>query len=588
MRYTLQPEIPVDARKRLIEYSDLSARLLWNRNIDDRQSAQAFLQPDFSASHDPFLLKDAEKAAQRIILAIKKGEKIVIYSDYDTDGIPAGAMFHGFFKKIGFKNFYNYIPHRHDEGFGLNDDAVKEIADNGTKLLVTLDCGITDVGPVNTACDMGIDVIITDHHAPPAEMPRAFAIVNPKQDGCIYPEKNLCGAGVGWKLIQAILKKERFGMKEGQEKWLLDMVGIATLSDMVSLTGENRILAYYGLAVLRKSPRKGLVHLLQKIGVKQKDIVEDDVGFSISPRINAASRMGAPMDAFSLLVAEDDNEAERLAEHLDHINNERKGVVASLVKEVKRKIRERYGKEPASMATSMPSVLVLGSPNWRPSLLGLAANTCAEEFNRPVFLWGRDGDGLYKGSCRVGNGDAIHLVELMTAAPALTFTQFGGHMGAGGFTVSKEVVFDLEKILNAAYERIKIQDQNSKNQENSEQNFVDGIININDITWALFDEVNKFAPFGMDNPRPIFMIKDATIAAVKHFGKEKNHLELLLEKDPQISGSGGTISAIAFFKKSEDFAVKLEIGAKATIIGSLERSTFKRNPELRVRILDVQ
>lgn len=581
MTYSLRPEIPADARKRLIEYSDLSARLLYGRGISDAESARVFLNPDFSASHDPFLMKDAEKAADRIISAIKKGERAVIYSDYDMDGIPAGVMFHDFFKRIGYQNFYNYIPHRHNEGFGLNDEAVKEIADNGVKLLITLDCGITDVVPVKLANENGMNVIITDHHTPPAIMPAAFAIVNPKQADCAYPEKNLCGAGVGWKLIQAILKKERFGLKEGHEKWLLDMVGIATLSDMVPLTGENRILAHFGLSVLRKSPRKGLVKLLQKIGVKQKEIVEDDVGFSIAPRINAASRMGVPMDAFRLLVAEDENEAEGLAEHLDHINNERKGVVASLVKEVKRKIKERY-------PTAMPSAIVIGNPQWKPSLLGLAANTCVEEFDRPVFLWGRDGDGLYKGSCRTVDGDSVHLVELMTALPPLTFTQFGGHIGAGGFTVSKEAVFDLEKILNEAYEKIKNnQESNTNNQTGTGQNFVDGIIRTKDITWNLYDQVNKFAPFGTGNPKPIFMIQDATIAAIKHFGKEKNHLELLLAKD-SLAGGGGNVSAIAFFKKSEDFDLKLEAGKKATIIGTLEKSTFKRNPELRIRIVDVQ
>jgi single-stranded-DNA-specific exonuclease len=357
------------------------------------------------------------------------------------------------------------------------------------------------------------------------------------------------------------------------------MVGIATLSDMVSLTGENRILAHYGLAVLRKSPRKGLVHLLKKIGVKQKEIVEDDVGFSIAPRINAASRMGVPMDAFSLLVADDESEAERLAEHLDHINNERKGVVASLVKDIKRKIRERYGEK-----VNIPSVLVLGSPNWRPSLLGLAANTCAEEFNRPVFLWGRDGDGLIKGSCRAGNGDSMHLVELMTAVPPLTFSQFGGHTGAGGFTVHKEAVYNLEEILNKAYEKIKNnQEPINNNQTGTQQKIVDGIIKVDDITWNLYDEVNIFAPFGVGNPKPVFMIKDAVIAAVKLFGKEKNHLELILEKE-----NGHIISAIAFFKKHEDFAAKLEIGKTATVIGTLEKSTFKRDPELRIRIIDVQ
>ena len=560
MKYSLHPEMPASLREKLIEYSDFSARLLHGRGISDSKAARVFLDPDFEAhSHDPFLMKDAEKAADRIISAIKNNEKIVVYSDYDMDGIPAGAMFHDFFKKIGYRNFSNYIPHRHDEGFGLNVEAVAEIAEKGANLIVTLDCGITDVIPVRLANEKGLQVIITDHHTPPAELPAAYAIVDPKQADCAYPEKNLCGAGVGWKLIQAILKKERFGMGVGQEKWLLDMVGMATLSDMVPLTGENRVLAHYGLTVLRKSPRKGLIRLLKKIGVKQKDLAEDDVGFSIAPRINAASRMGVPMDAFSLLVADDESEAERLADHLDHINNERKGVVAALVKDVKKKIRQRYGAEALSIATfsgpargsrstakeivpsprtvessmltaSIPSILVLGNPEWKPSLLGLAANTCAEEFDRPVFLWGRDGDGLFKGSCRTGDGDSVHLVELMTALPALTFTQFGGHTGAGGFTVHPEAIFNLEEILNKAYEKLNNQETRNNNQTETKKEFVDGIIRTDDIDWKLFDEVNKFAPFGMANQKPIFMIKDAQIAAVKHFGKEKNHLELLFGK----------------------------------------------------------
>lgn len=570
--------MPADARERLIEYSDFSARLLHSRGIDERGAARVFLNPDFDAhSHDPFLLKDAEKAADRIISAIKNDEKIVIYSDYDTDGIPGGAMMYDFFKRVGYQNFFNYIPHRHDEGFGLNDDAIAEIAEKGAKLLITLDCGITDVGPVRLANEKGIQVIITDHHTPQAGLPAAFAIVNPKQAGCAYPEKNLCGAGVGWKLIQAILKKERFGMGVGQEKWLLDMVGIATLSDMVSLTGENRMLAHYGLAVLRKSPRKGLMRLLQKIGVKQKDLVEDDIGFSISPRINAASRMGVPMDAFSLLVADDEAEAERLAEHLDHINSERKGVVAALVKDVKKKIGERY-----PSVAALPRALVFGNPEWKPSLLGLAANTCAEEFDRPIFLWGRDGDGLFKGSCRAGEGHSVHLVELMTAVPALTFTQFGGHTGAGGFTVHPEAIFNLEEILNKAFEKMNDKKSSGDGEVKDAAGLVDAIIRADDITWTLYDEVNRFAPFGTGNPKPIFMIKDAPIAAVKHFGKEKNHLELLLSKENRAS-----VPAIAFFKNSGDFSTPLEPGKTATIIGALEKSTFKWKPELRVRILDV-
>ena len=196
MKYSLRPDMPAGAREKLIEYSDFSARLLHGRGISDREAAQVFLNPDFDAhSHDPFLLKDAEKAADRIISAVKNGEKIVIYSDYDTDGIPAGAMMHDFFKKIGYHNFFNYIPHRHDEGFGLNNGAIDEIAEKGAKLLITLDCGITDVAPVARANEKSIQVIITDHHTPQVELPAAFAIVNPKQAGCAYPEKNLLRSG---------------------------------------------------------------------------------------------------------------------------------------------------------------------------------------------------------------------------------------------------------------------------------------------------------------------------------------------------------------------------------------------------------
>jgi single-stranded-DNA-specific exonuclease len=301
--------------------------------------------------------------------------------------------------------------------------------------------------------------------------------------------------------------------------------------------------------------------------------------------------MGVPMDAFRLLVAEDENQAEGLAEHLDHINNERKGVVASLVKEVKRKIKERYGEkgkvQKVTPENIFPNVLVLGNPHWKPSLLGLAANTCVEEFDRPVFLWGRDGYGLYKGSCRTVDGDSVHLVELMTALPPLTFTQFGGHIGAGGFTVHPDAIFNLEETINNTYTKIRNDQGSMANDQGGKKDFVDGIIRTDDITWDLYDEINKFAPFGTGNPKPIFMIQDATIASVKHFGKEKNHLELLLTKDPS-AGRGGTVSAIAFFKKSEDFGVKLEIGSKTTVIGTLEKSTFKWKPELRVRIMDVQ
>ena len=398
---------------------DLVDRLLFYRDIKTPEEKDKFLNPDYEKHiHDPFLLKDAEKAAKRIIEAIENNEKIVIYSDYDADGIPAGVIFHDLFKKIGFNNFTNYIPHRHDEGFGLNTDAIEEFAKDNVDLLITLDCGISDMEAVKLASEKGIDVIITDHHEAHNDLPPAFAIVDHKQKDCEYPEKILCGSGIAFKLIQAILKLKRFDMKEGWEKWFLDMVGLATLSDMVPLTGENRVFASYGLKVLRKSPRKGLMRLLNHLKINQKYLNEDDINFMITPRINAASRMGIPMDAFILLSTDDDNEANRLVEYLDHINNERKGIVASLVKEVKKIIHERHKENPRP-------IIVAGNPLWRPSLLGLVANTCAEEFSKPVFLWGRDGDNIIKGSCRSGN--TVSVVDIMHKVPDGIMLQYGGH-----------------------------------------------------------------------------------------------------------------------------------------------------------------
>ena len=413
MPYEMRRILNDRERAQLGNVPELTAHLLFHRGITDENSARMFMDPDYdSLTHDPYLMKDAEKAALRLVDVIKNQQKIAIYADYDADGIPGAAMMDDFFNKIGYTNYVVYIPHRHDEGFGLNVDAVKSLSEQQVKLIVTIDCGITDVEAIREANKLGMQVIVTDHHEPPVmtegESHPAFAIVDHKQHDCQYPDKNLCGSGVAFKLVQAILKIDRFGLKEGAEKWLLDLVGIATLSDMVSLTGENRVFAHFGMLVLRKSSRKGIMQLLRLLKIDQKTLTEDDIAFMITPRINAASRMGVPMDAFNLLSSKDESTAYIAASHLDKINNERKGVVAALSKEVKRKLEERYGKD-------LPPVIVLGNPDWRPSLLGLVANTCTEEYDRPAFLWGRDGDNIIKGSCR--SEGRTNVVELMRAVP---------------------------------------------------------------------------------------------------------------------------------------------------------------------------
>ncbi len=546
---------------------DLLDNLLFHRGIKSPEEKFEFLNPNYEKHiHDPFLLKDAEKAARRIIKAIDENEKIVIYSDYDADGIPAGVIFHDFFKKIGFKNFSNYIPHRHDEGFGLNTDAVEIFVKDKIDLIITLDCGISDIEAVKLAQEKGIDVIVTDHHEPHDEFPPAFAIVDHKQKGCEYPEKNLCGSGVGFKLIQAILKIKRFDMKEGHEKWLLDMVGLATLSDMVPLTGENRALAYFGMKVLKMSPRKGLMRLLNHLKIQQKYLTEDDISFMITPRINAASRMGVPMDAFRLLATDDDTEAYQYVEHLDKINDERKVKVAGIVKEVKKIMTERSSGE-------AKSVIVVGNPDWRPSLLGLVANTLAEEFGKPAFLWGRDGDGVIKGSCR--SGGTVSVVEIMKMSPVGTMMQYGGHFASGGFSVSNEKIHHLDEYLNAGFGLL------AKDGAISEIDFVDMELNLDEVNWNMYRDLEKMAPFGTGNKKPLFIFKNIKITGIKEFGKEKNHLEL----------SFGKINAIGFFMNKETFKNKngesLKVGNEIDLVATIEKSMFRGRAELRLRIEEV-
>ena len=556
---------------------DFIDNLLFHRGVKTSEEKEKFLNPDYEKHiHNPFLLKDAEKSAKRIIKAIENNEKIVIYSDYDADGIPAGVILHDFFKKIGFNNFINYIPHRHDEGFGLNNDAIEQFANDKVDLIITLDCGIGDIEAVKLAKQKEIDVIITDHHEPHTELPPAFAIVDHKQKDCNYPEKILCGSGIAFKLVQAILQIKRFEMKEGQEKWFLDMVGIATLSDMVPLIRENRVFASYGLKVLRKSPRKGLMRLFDHLRMNQRYITEDDIGFMIAPRINAASRMGVPMDAFLLLSTDNDDEAHKYVEHLDHINNERKGIVASLVKEVKKIIKERYTENPRN-------VIVAGNPEWKPSLVGLVANICAEEFSKPVFLWGRDGDGVIKGSCR--SGGTVSVVDIMHKVPSGVILQYGGHFASGGFSIADEAIHHLEEHLNSAYDLL-VKD-NEKDGVEIEPEYIDIELTLDDINWNFYEKIEKLAPFGIGNKKPVFIFNNIKIIGIKEFGKNGNkHLELSFKKvDGQI------MKAIGFFMSNEQFKTKekenIKVNDSINLIATMEKSMFGGRIELRLRIVDI-
>ena len=571
--YSVREEISEKINKELVEYPEILRKLLFYRGIQTAESAEKFLNPLYVESYDPFLMKDMDIAVERIYKAISHKEKIMIYSDYDADGIPGAVILHDFFKKIGYDNFENYIPHRVLEGFGLNIEAVDDFAKRDVKLIITVDCGTADIKEAEKIKKHKIDLIIIDHHLPSLEngkekLPKAIAVLNHKQSGCEYPEKILCASGVSFKLVQAFLKRYggKFNVIEGYEKWLLDMVAIATISDMVPLIGENRIFAYYGLKVLRKSPRLGLQTLLSIVKINQKNITEDDIGFMISPRINAASRMGKPEDAFKMLTAENQTDAFTYAKHLDKINDERKGIVAVMVKEIRKHWKE-FDPE------KKRKVLVAGNPDWKPSLLGLVASSLMDEHDGPVFLWGREEGKTLKGSCR--SDGFVNIVEMMRDCTEL-FDEFGGHAASGGFSVSLEKIDTLRDGLEISYQKLRISDGGKEKMQ------ADAVLHIDDINPELERQVSLLAPFGMNNPKPIFAFQNTEISDVKIFGKKNDHLKIDFKNK-----KGRTISAIGFFMKPEDFSVKIEKGEKIDLLANLEKSFFAGREELRLRIVDV-
>ena len=541
-------------------HENLLDDLLIARGVETDEAKKLFLEPDFERdSHDPFLFPDMDKAVDRILSARKNNEVVCVWSDYDCDGIPGGVMLTQFLRAIGL-DVIHYIPHRHKEGYGLNIEGLDSLKEQNVSLIITIDLGTTEHERVAYAQQKGMEVIVTDHHVvQEGDMVPALALINPKRPDSKYPFDGLSGAGVAWKLIQAILIKDRNGFPEGQEKWFLDLVGLSTLSDMVPLVDENRMLATFGLKVMKRNRRPGFASLLKVLKIRASTITEDDIGFMISPRINAASRMDSPDIAAKLLASENDEEAQALARQLNHINDERKGLVAATVKEANHRLKE---------FSTPSSVIVMGNPKWRPGILGLVANKLAESHHKPVFLWGREGGEMLRGSVRAG--DEVSVVDIMAASPEI-FTHFGGHHASGGFAVDEERVHELLPKLSRAYETLRakgIQRQDT---------ILERELSLPEVPHAL-RTLSSLAPFGVGNAKPLFVFPRVEVSRVKMFGKQGDHIEVSLTKD------GAQTAGIAFFSTPDSFQKPLAVGEKVDVVGHVELD-WRGGP--RIRVVDI-
>ena len=552
--------------------SELVRDLLAKRGVASEEAIQAFLSPDYALhQHSPSLLSGIERAVARVFLAMETNERIAIYADFDCDGIPGASVLHDFFEKIGYSNFEVYLPHRDREGYGFHTDAIEKLGKNGVSLIITVDVGTTAIDSVRFAKEKGIDVIVTDHHEIPGELPDAVAVLNPKL--APYPFPNLCGAGVAFKFVQALLiEGRRRGLEnftkipEGWEKWLLDLVAIATVADMVPLIGENRVLAYWGLQVLRKSPRPGIAALCTTTRMRKASITEDDIGFMIAPRINAASRMDEPDLAFRLLTTDSSTEADLLAQQLEKLNASRKGIVAGIVKTVRQRAKARFG--PDEM------VVVLGDTEWKPALLGLAANSIVGDRGGVAVLWGRDVNGKLKGSAR--SDGSLSVVALFSAA-ADCFDEYGGHEASGGFSVKPDKVHVLPEALAKAAASLITE---LKAEELISH---DALVALREISTPLMNDISRLAPFGMENPKPVLRIPRTRIISVRRFGKDKNHTEVTL-----VCAETGMIQrAFQYFKAPEHFSRIPEADLQVDVLATLEIDKFGNSSRPVLRLIDI-
>jgi single-stranded-DNA-specific exonuclease len=500
-----------------LQLRPLAARLLVNRGITTIEGARDFLTPSLQRLHDPFLMRGMAGAVDRLIRAIRAQEPIVIYGDYDVDGITATAVLSWFFRDIGIQVPY-YLPHRMREGYGLNAEAVQKLADQGTRVLITVDCGITGREEVQLARRLGMDVIVTDHHQVPPTLPDAVAVLNPHQAECAYPAKELAGVGVAFKLVMALrtrLRQEtRWAEKLPNLRRHLDLVALGTVADIAPLLGENRILVRHGLQELTHSHKVGVQTLKRITRISGQDIGPRQVGFTLAPRLNAAGRLAAAKAGVELLLAKDAMRAEKLARYLDSVNRERQAVQAQIYEEAKAALEARGGMD-------NNWAIVLASERWHPGVVGIVASKLVEEYGRPTVLIGLDGD-TGKGSGR--SIAAFHLYNALVACQE-HLAGFGGHEHAAGIRIHREQVPAFQESLN------RVASELLSAAECSPLLAIDAEVRLDEIDATLLEFIERLEPFGEGNPQPVLLARGVEVVGEPTLvGREQQHLRLMLRQ----------------------------------------------------------
>lgn len=532
--------------------------ILLTRGVQD---VKRFVNSDVSLLHDPFLMKNVKEATERIVKAIENNEKITVYGDYDVDGITSTVVLVKFLKSHGASVDF-YIPDRLCEGYGINTDAIDAIAERGTNLLITVDCGITAVAEIAYAKEKGLEVIVTDHHECKEHLPEASLIINPKQPRCNYPFKKLAGVGVVFKLIQAITIRLKFHMKELLDEYI-DLVAIGTVADVMPLEDENRIIVKNGLNHILYTANHGIKALIKTADIKTETITTSTIGFGLAPRINAAGRMGNPECAAALLLSEDDREAEKYAMVLEEENRSRQAMENEIYSEAIDIINKND-----SMKDDY--VLVLEHEGWHHGIVGIVASKISEKYNKPCILISTDEEGTGKGSGR--SIKSFNLFEALTACSD-KLLKFGGHELAAGLGVEKIKIEEFRKAIN------DIAKENLEPEDFVPVIYVDTEMPMEYLNLNTAEKLTVLQPYGMGNSGPVFYTSELTVMSCRALSEGK-HLRLTLVKDDMY------IDAIGFGMGEK--ANLLRQGDKVDVVYNLDINIFRGEKQAQLHLRDLR